>query len=344
MKRFIAVIFILIGFISAWQMLSVIQIKVVGQPSSTGLIATQIEQPFFASLQSNTSLPIEVAFKSLDKIGFKDTFQLPMMKDGVFDLASLRLIQNTQNEITLNGLDLTGLNLNTEKARTLADAYLPVVDKRLQEKYHVKLLGLWSFGPQELFCSKPISKLADFKGIKIRVANESLAQFRAYFGAIPTVIPFDETRVALESKIVDCAISSVSSASSAGWFDFTKYYLPVHFGTGINAYAITLSKWNLLSDKQQDTLQSAFNKHIDNIWKFSQKNLVDTQNCMLSKDVCKEKKYKIITVDLTAEDQAHMNKQFKNLSFRKWATACNQEYPQCENEWLRLVGSIAGLE
>ena len=89
MKRFIAVIFILIGFISAWQMLSVIQIKVVGQPSSTGLIATQIEQPFFASLQSNTSLPIEVAFKSLDKIGFKDTFQLPMMKDGVFDLATL---------------------------------------------------------------------------------------------------------------------------------------------------------------------------------------------------------------------------------------------------------------
>jgi hypothetical protein len=43
---------------------------IVGQPSSTGLIATQIEQPFFASFQSNTSLPIEVAFKSLDKIAY----------------------------------------------------------------------------------------------------------------------------------------------------------------------------------------------------------------------------------------------------------------------------------
>ena len=344
MKRIIAAIVIFIGFVTAWQMLSVVKIKVVGQPSSTGLIARQLEQPFFATLQKNTGIPIEVDFKTLDKLGFEDTYELYMMKDGVFDLVSLRLIQNTQHEITLKGLDLVGLNLDFAKARTLAYAYLPVVDKHLQEKFHVKLLGFWSFGPQVLFCSKEISRLSDFKKIKIRVASAEMAQFVASLGAIPAVISFDETKNALQNHIVDCAISSATSASAAGWLEFTKYYLPVAFNNGINAYAIWLSKWNLLSDKQQEILQAAFDKHIDNIWQYSQKLRKDTEDCIMAKDACKGKKYEIIKVELPGDDQAYINNKFKNTSFKKWAESCNQEYPNCEKEWLSLAGPVAGIK
>lgn len=86
MKRILLAIFILIGAILVWQKLTVIKLRVAGQPSSTGLIAVQVEQPFFASLQSKTNLPIEIEYKSLEKLGVKDTYQLPMMKEGVFDL------------------------------------------------------------------------------------------------------------------------------------------------------------------------------------------------------------------------------------------------------------------
>ena len=166
MKRIIAAVIILLGFGIAWQMLAVTKLKVVGQPSSTGILATQVEQPFFATLQKETGLPIEVNFKTLDTLGIKDTYQLPMMKEGIFDLVSLRLIQNSKNEVSLNGLDITRLNLDFKKGRMLADAYMPVVDKHLQDKYQVKVLGLWTFGPQEIFCKKPIQRISDLRGIK----------------------------------------------------------------------------------------------------------------------------------------------------------------------------------
>ena len=344
MKRIITAVIILLCFGIAWQMLSVMKIKVVGQPSSTGPLSTQVEQPFFASLQKETALPIEIDFKTLDVLGLKDTYQLPMMRDGVFDLVSLRLIQNSQNEVTLNGLDLTGLNLDFKKGRALADAYLPVVDRHLQEKYRVKVLGLWTFGPQELFCNKPIKKISDLKGLKIRVAGELLADFVASLGAIPAIIPFDETRAALQNQLVDCAVSSAASASSAGWLNYAKYYIPVSFNTGINAYAITLAKWNLLTEKQQQILKRAFNKHTDNMWSTSEVLYESTQNCLLGKDSCQNgAKHNLILVNLSNDDLSLFKRQAKAVSFKKWRDMCDKEYPGCSEEWLKVTTPVADL-
>ena len=175
-----------------------------------------MSNPFFTSLQSKTNLPIEIEYKSLEKLGVKDTYQLPMMKEGVFDLISLRFVQNTQNEITIDGLDLTGLNLSVEKSRKLSKAYSVVVEKNLQEKYQVKLLGLWTFGPQELFCSKPIKKLSDLYGYKVRVAGESMTKFIQSFGAIPVILPFEDTRDALKNQELKTTVKSMLLAPRPG--------------------------------------------------------------------------------------------------------------------------------
>ena len=94
--------------------------------------------------------------------------------------------------------------LNFEKVRLLANNYAPVVDQHLQDKYHVKILGLWSFGPQELFCSRAIHQLSDIKEMKVRVQNEPMAQFFKSLGAIPAIISFDDTHAALQNHLVDC--------------------------------------------------------------------------------------------------------------------------------------------
>ena len=344
MKRIIAAVIILLGFGIAWQMLAVTKLKVVGQPSSTGVLATQVEQPFFATLQKETGLPIEVDFKTLDTLGIKDTYQLPMMKEGIFDLVSLRLIQNSKNEVSLNGLDITGLNLDFKKGRILADAYMPIVDKHLQEKYQVKVLGLWSFGPQELFCKKPVQRLSDLRGLKIRVAGELLGEYIASFGAIPAIIPFDDTRMALQNQLVDCAISSIASASSADWFEYLRYYIPIAFNTGVNAYGITLSKWNALSEKQQQTLQLAFNKHISNMWFVAEDVYQNSQACIAGQDSCKSgNKYKLSRLTISSEDLGYIKRQAKATAFKSWAEQCDKEYPGCSEEWLKIAGPIAGI-
>ncbi|SMC77241.1 hypothetical protein [Polynucleobacter kasalickyi] len=50
MKRVIVAILIVICSVLAWQMLSIIKIKVVGQSRLIGLLMTEVEIPFLQSL------------------------------------------------------------------------------------------------------------------------------------------------------------------------------------------------------------------------------------------------------------------------------------------------------
>ena len=145
-----------------------IKLKVIGQPLATGLIQKNKEQPFFETLAQKTGLPIDVEYKPLDTTGIKDVDELRVMKSGLFEIASLRMSQVSRDEPTILGLDLVGLNPDYATGRKVTKAYFDAVDKRLQQQINVKLLGIWPFGPQVLFCKKPITKLADVKGLKVR--------------------------------------------------------------------------------------------------------------------------------------------------------------------------------
>src|SRR4029434_7654352 len=89
-------------------------------------------------------------------------------------------------------------------------------DKRLQERYGGKLLGIYPFGPQVVFCKVPGAGLADLKGKKVRVYDQSLAKFIEKLGGVPVTISFGETQQALSLCVADSAITGSSSVNSAG--------------------------------------------------------------------------------------------------------------------------------
>ncbi|MBU6355022.1 MAG: TRAP transporter substrate-binding protein DctP, partial [Cyanobacteria bacterium REEB498] len=228
------------GFALAWRQLNQIPLLAVGQPSVTGPLQRDREAPFFAGLQARTGLPIKVTYRPIDQIGFKDVFQVQALKDGTFDLVSLRFIQNSKAEPSLAGIDLPGLIQDYPTARRVAAAYAGSVDRYLQQRYRSKLLGIWSFGPQEVFCRRPVSRLADLRGTTIRVASPLLATVLEELGAQPAVIPFEDTRAALQAGLVDCAITSAQSAHFAGWLAYASHSYPIAFQFGLNGYAISL--------------------------------------------------------------------------------------------------------
>lgn len=170
-----------------------IKLKAIGQPLATGLIQKNKEQPFFENFAARTGLPIDVDYKPIDTLGIKDTEQLRVMKAGLFDIVSLRVSQNSRDEPTILGLDLVGAAPDYATGRKVAKAYFDTVDARLQQQFNVKLLGVWPFGPQILFCKKPIASLADIKGMKVRVYDQNLAKFIEMVGGTP--VPVDRKSV-----------------------------------------------------------------------------------------------------------------------------------------------------
>lgn len=322
-----------------------IKFKVIGQPLATGLIQKNKEQPFFEAFAAKTGLPIDVDYKPIDTLGIKDTEQLRVMKAGLFDIVSLRVSQNSRDEPTLLGLDLVGASPDYATGRKVAKAYFDTVDARLQQQFNVKLLSVWPFGPQILFCKKPIAKLADIKGMKVRVYDQNLAKFIELVGATPVPISFADTHQSLSLGVVDCAVTGPSSANSAGWPEVTTHQLPLGFQMALNGYAMSMKAWNSLKPDQQAKLKAAFEAHTDEIWKYSEELFQDALNCNAGKDPCKEgKKYKLVNVPVTPADGDLVRNAVSKVSLPVWAEVCDKSNPDCSKKWSATVAPVLGLK
>ncbi len=322
-----------------------LKFKIIGQPLATGLIQKNKEQPFFENFAQRTGLPIDADYKPIDTLGIKDTEQLRVMKAGLFDIVSLRVSQNSRDEPTILGLDLVGASPDYATGRKVANAYFQTADERLQKQFNVKLLGVWPFGPQILFCKKPISKLADIKGMKVRVYDQNLAKFIELVGATPVPVSFADTHQSLSLGVVDCAITGPSSANSAGWPEVTTHQLPLGFQMALNGYAISLKAWNQLKPDQQVKLKSAFDGLTNEIWTYSEELFQDALNCNAGKDPCiNGKKFKLVSVPVSPADGELVRSAVTKVSLPVWAEVCDKSNPGCSQKWQTLVAPVLGLK
>jgi TRAP-type C4-dicarboxylate transport system substrate-binding protein len=319
--------------------------KVVGQPAATGLIQKNKEKPFFDEFAKRTGLPFDADYKSIDSLGIKDTEQLRVLKAGLFDIVSLRVSQNSRDEPTLLGLDLVGAAPDYETARKVYDAYSDTLDQRLQKQFQVKLLGIWPFGPQILFCKKPVTKLADLKGLKVRVYDQNLAKFIETVGGTPVPLSFTEVHQALSLGVVDCAISGPSSANSSNWPEVTTHQYPLGFQMALNGYVISTKAWNALNADQKAKMQAAFKTLTDDIWAYSRELTQDALNCNAGKDPCTTgKKFNLVSTPVTAEDVATLRKAVGTVSLPTWAEICDKSNPGCSTAWKNTAGKAVGIQ
>ena len=319
--------------------------KVIGQPAATGMVQKNKEKPFFDEFAKRTGLPIDADYKPIDQLGIKDTEQLRVMKAGLFDIVSLRVSQNSRDEPTLLGLDLVGASPNYATARKVYDAYFDTLDQRLQKQFQVKLLGAWPFGPQILFCKKPVARLADLKGMKVRVYDQNLAKFIETVGGVPVPLSFTEVHQSLSMGLVDCAITGPSSANSSSWPEVTTHQYALGVQMAVNAYAITLKAWNRLNADQQAKMQAAFTDLTNDIWSYSEVLTRDAMNCNAGKDPCTTgKKYNLVDVPVQEADLATLRGAVASISVPTWAEICDKSNPGCSTAWKNTVGKVIGIK
>jgi TRAP-type C4-dicarboxylate transport system substrate-binding protein len=319
-------------------------LKVMGQPAATGLIQKNVEQPFFENFKEKTGIDAAVDYKPMDVTGIKDTEQLRILKSGLFDIISLRLSQVSRDEPTILGLDLVGLNPDYATGRKTVAAFQAKVDEQLQKKFNTKLLGVWPFGPQVLFCKPEIAKLKDLKGKKVRVYDQNLANFVSSVGGTPVPIGFPDVHQSLARGVVDCAITGPSSANSAGWPEVTSYTLPVAFQLALNGYGINLDAWNKLSAEDQEKLTKGFDSLVEEIWTYSETLFDDAVRCNVGEDPCETvTKYDLKLVPITDEDKSIIASAVKDISFPTWAEICDKTNPTCSESWKSTVGKSYGF-
>ncbi|MFW8635712.1 TRAP transporter substrate-binding protein [Cribrihabitans pelagius] len=314
-------------------------LKVLGQPVATGLIQKNVEQPFFENFAERSGLDAAADYKPLDVTGIKDTEQLRILKAGLFDIVSLRMSQISRDEPTILGLDLVGLNPDYETGRKTVAAFEDAVDAQLQTKFNTKLLGVWPFGPQVLFCKPEIGELSDLKGKKVRVYDQNLANFVASVGGTPVPIGFPDVHQSLARGVVDCAITGPSSANSAGWPEVTGYMLPVAFQLALNGYGINLDSYNAMATEDQQKLEAAFDGLVDEIWAYSEELFDDAVRCNVGESPCETvKSYDLKLVPVSDGDRQIIGNAVTAISFPAWAEVCDATNASCSADWKAALG------
>lgn len=322
-----------------------IALKVAGNLLATGIIQQKKEQPFFENLPKTTGLPITVDYKPMDVIGVKDVEGLRILKSGLFDIVTLRVGQVSRDDPFFIGIDIAGLNSDYAKSRKVMEAYRRAFDERLQKRWNAKLLGMWPFGPQVLFCNAPISGLDDIKGKKIRVGDKTLADLVESLGGIPVTLAFGEAQQALSRGVTDCAITGPSSANTAGWPEVTTHMMPLGFFVAFNAYAINLNTWKKFKPDQQKVLQDAFVEFENDVWRFSEELYDDAVRCNTGKDPCAMvKKYHLKEVPVTDADLKLLQQAFVKSSYLAWADLCDKSSTGCSKDWKSMLGKLSGVQ
>jgi TRAP-type C4-dicarboxylate transport system substrate-binding protein len=322
-----------------------VKLRVAGNLVAGGLIQQHKEQPFFEGFSKNTGLPVEMDYKPMDVLGLKDADGLRVLKSGLFDIVTLRLAQVSRDDPMMLAPDIVGLSTDYDTARKVMDAWREPFDKRLQERHNARLLATYPFGPQILFCKGAIGGLADIKGKKVRVSDQSLAKFIEKLGGIPVSLAFGETQQALERGVTDCAITGPSSANSAGWPEVTTHVMPIGFQVHLVAFAINQAKWNALPADQRTKVAEAFKRFEADAWAYSRELWEDASRCNVGKDPCKlGKKFALKEVPVSAADRNLVSEAVGSVSLPLWAEACDKVQANCSATWKHSIGPIAGLK
>ncbi|QEI08031.1 TRAP transporter substrate-binding protein [Pigmentiphaga aceris] len=256
-----------------------LQIQAITQVSPNVPQYTKVDQPLLRDgVNKATSGRVDVVLSSWPERNVNGPEVLRLVRSGQVDIAAAALTTVSGDLPMLDAFDLTGMNLDIAQARKVADALMPVANKEL-ERLGIKMVATYPYSGQMLFCRKPVSTLADLKGMKVRVFGPSASDFFKAIGAQPVSLAFGEVYTALERGTVDCGLTGSGSGNSVKWPEVTTSLYTQSLSWSVAGYYVNLAWWNKLDASTRGLLEKTFAEIQDAQWKLGAEATEDGIAC-----------------------------------------------------------------
>ncbi|MEM6307363.1 MAG: TRAP transporter substrate-binding protein, partial [Pseudomonadota bacterium] len=299
------------------------------------------EEPFF-NVRQNAASGGDIIGKiqSQSGLGLKGFEIMRLVKNGVFDFAfGLPGYVAAENAI-FEGADLSSLTQDIETQRQVSDAYFDTLEGAFADIYNAKLLMLYPFPSQTLWCNGEVNGIADLDGKKIRVYSTTLGDFVEGVGGTSVTVAFSEVIPALEKGVVDCAITGTMSAYTAKWNQVATHAYTLRVGWGLAFGAMNMDKWNSLSADQQALLQTEIATLTDAMWAETATEDEIAISCITGGACDVGEPGSMVLVEPSAADLAARDTIATDVVLARWAERCG---PDCAENWNQTVGPILGL-
>lgn len=303
----------------------------------------ELEQPFWLKqIPEHSKGKITAEITPVNELGLKGTEVLRLMGLGVLDFATPILGYVAPDEPLSGAVDLAGLSPDLETARKVSEAFLPTLDKVYQEKHGIKLLGVWPYPAQVMFCKTEFSKLSDLKGFKVRTGNSSLAEFVEAIGATPVTMPIGEVVPSLDRGVVDCAITGTLPGYDFKWYEVTDYVYALPLGWSQMVQAVNMKTWERLGPDVQTFLQAEITDLANRIWERTDFETEQGFACLTGSAECTfGEPANMKLIEISPDDETMLRQVLVDTIIPKWVERCGEA---CVADWNATIGELRDLK
>lgn len=128
----------------------------------------------------------------------------------------------------------------------------------VREKSGVRIINWWDRGPRQTTSNKPINKLEDLKGLKIRLPEipAMVICWRA-MGANPTPMAWSEVYTGLEQNVIEAQENPIPFIFGGRIHEVQKYLANTDHKYEYVTIAMSDARWNSLTDEQRKIILEA---------------------------------------------------------------------------------------
>ena len=285
--------------------------------------------------------------KPYTELGVSGFEVMRMLHLGAADVVFAVATYVSQDSPELEGADLPGLVADLAQYRKVIEAYRPIIERELNEKYNGKLMLVYAWPSQEMWCnlgdkSKTEVMLSELKGKKIRTYSVPLGDFIEGIGGSAVTIAFAEVVPALQRGVADCGITGTLPAYNAKWWQVVTHNIQVKLGFAASFMAINNDTWNGLTADAQALLLEESARLEEEFWTATAAMEDVALRCNTTGPCELGPLGEMVPVTPSPEDQAEVKRIFNDVVAARWAKRCGTQ--KCIDDWNNTIGKVVGVE
>lgn len=208
--------------------------------------------------------------------------------------------------------DVLSLAVWVDGKDTAADIGNAVYNRALKDEFkNVKVLELNGCIQSFIWTKKPISKLADLKGVKLRSPGGHQTNYIKSLGAEPVFMPLGDVYMAMETGTVDGIVTCAPLILAYKLAEVAKYGTVLTFGCVSEGTVMNMKSWNKLPADQK--------KIIDDVCTNPFKITGGLGKDDYKKIMADIQKSGVKMIDLPKAEQEQWYKRFQDVT-RKWVS------------------------
>jgi TRAP-type C4-dicarboxylate transport system substrate-binding protein len=285
--------------------------------------------------------------KSQTELGLSGYEIMRLLKLGVFDAVHGVTTYVAQDSPAIEGADLAGVIQDLPTYRKANEAYRHILAREFEEKYDAKLLMIYGWPSQQLFCNLGDKSIKEYgldklAGKKIRTYSTTLGDFIAGVGGTAVTIAFAEVVPALQKGVADCGLTGTLPAYNAKWWQVVTHNIRIRLGYASSFLAMNLKKWNSLDEETQNFFTTHLAPLEEEMWTATALNDEAGMNCNAQGPCDRGEVGNMTFIEPTAADKAKLKDVVENFVLKRWAKRCGTQV--CVDEWNATIGKISGMK